>query len=58
MDRPIDAETVRALVRSLGMELEADEVQQAAEELSYLLTALRAQEVNRTTEPATMFTPH
>jgi len=47
MDRFIDADTLYALARSLGMELEADEIQQAVGELSYLLTALRAQKVNR-----------
>ena len=57
MDRFIDADIVYALARSLGMELEADEVQQAVGELSYLLAALRAQKVNRATEPATVFTP-
>jgi len=57
MDRFIDADTLYALARSLGMELEADEIQQAVGELSYLLTALRAQKANRATEPATVFTP-
>jgi hypothetical protein len=57
MDRVIDADAVTALARTQGVSLDAEDLQQTAGELSFLLNGLSGQQVHRATEPATVFAP-